>query len=225
MVERPQDYGGRVSAVRWLAPQVVEADLELLDPSTLTFWAGQWISIPVGPKSVRAYTIASPPSQDHVLTLCVDVGPDGPGSKWFKALRVGQEVNFKAPNGDFVIRKGSGRVPVFVAEEIGIVPIRSMVLDLLEGGVDNEILLLFGARTRELLVYHEEIQALATRHVRLRYVPSLEQPVWELVERAVSSTEGNEAYLCGGGVMITKVREWLLARGMDRKLIKREKFW
>jgi len=225
MVDRPRDYSSRVSAVRWLAPQVVEADLELVEPPFLLFQAGQWISIPLGHKTVRAYTIASPPSQAHVLTLCVDVGPEGPGSRWFRALRLGQEVSFKAPNGDFVLRKGSGLAPIFVAEEIGIVPIRSMLLDLFEGEVTSEIFLLFGATKRELLVYHDEIEALAALPARFRYVHSLKEPLWELIERTVPSTEGREAYLCGGGAMITRVREWLLARGMERKLIKREKFW
>ena len=224
-MEKPRDCSGRVVEVRWLAPKVVEADLELLEPPLLVFQAGQWISIPLGPKSVRAYSIASPPSQSRLLTLCVDVGPHGPGSRWFKALTVGQHVSFKAPNGDFVISKGSGRAPIFVAEEIGIVPIRSMLLDLFEGGVAGEILLLFGASKPELLVYHDEIQAMAERYPHLRYVPSLDEPLWELIERTVPSTAGKEAYLCGGGVMIAKVREWLLARGMERKLIKREKFW
>ena len=225
MVDRPQDYRSRVSAIRWLAPPVVEADLELLDPPPLVFQAGQWISIPLGGKTVRAYTIASPPSQDHVLTLCVDVGPEGPGSKWFKALRVGQEVSFKAPNGDFVLRKGSGLAPIFVAEEIGIVPFRSMLLDLFERPVPRDVLLLFGAARRELLVYDQEFGAMAARHPKFRYLSTLDEPLWELVDRTVASTEGKEAYLCGGGTMIARVREWLMAHGMERRLIKREKFW
>ena len=225
MLEKPRDCSGRIVDVRWLAPQVVEADLELVEPPFLLFQAGQWISIPLGPKSVRAYTIASPPSQAHVLTLCVDVGPEGPGSKWFKTLGVGQGVSFKAPNGDFVLRKGSGLTPVFVAEEIGIVPIRSMLLDLFEGEVTSEIFLLFGASKRELLVYHDELEALAALPARFRYVHSLKDPLWELIERIMPSTEGKEAYLCGGGTMITRVREWFLAHGMERRFIKREKFW
>ncbi len=225
MVEKPQECSGRIVDIRWLGLQVVEADLELIEPPSLTFGAGQWISIPLGPKSVRAYSIASPPSQSHLLTLCVDVRPIGPGSRWFKTLTVDQQVAFKAPNGDFVLQKGSGHAPIFVAEEIGIVPIRSMLLDLFEGRVTSEILLLFGASKPELLVYHDEIQAMAERYPHLRYVPSIDEPLWELVERTVPSTAGKDAYLCGGGVMIAKVREWLLTRGMERKLIKREKFW
>jgi phenol hydroxylase P5 protein len=225
MVDTPRDCSARVSDIRWLAPQVVEADLALIEPAFLPFQAGQWISIPLGPKSVRAYSIASPPSRGQLLTLSADVAPGGPGSRWFKRLTIGEQVTFKAPNGDFVVAKGSGRSPLFIAEEIGVVPIRSMLLDLLEGDVTGEILLLFGAAKRELLVYHEEFEALAARRPQIRYVASLETPLWELVERTVISTEGKEAYLSGGGLMITEVRARLMGRGMERKLIKREKFW
>ena len=43
-------------------------------PST----AGQWVSVPFGPKIVRAYSIASTPRSPSSITLCADVAPDGP---------------------------------------------------------------------------------------------------------------------------------------------------
>ena len=44
-----------------VASEVLEAELAMLDPPTLAFDAGQWVSVPFGPKTVRAYSIASTP--------------------------------------------------------------------------------------------------------------------------------------------------------------------
>src|SRR5437868_9070195 len=105
------------------------------DPGSLTFAAGQWLSVPFGPKIVRAYSIASTPRTPSVVTLAADVQPGGPGSAWFRGLAPGTPVSFKGPLGGFVFDRADTRRPLFVAEEIGIVPIRSMLLDLDETGV------------------------------------------------------------------------------------------
>lgn len=68
---------GRVAATRALGPDILEADLVMEDPPALAFAAGQWVSVPFGPKTVRAYSIASTPQSPRRITLCADVGPGG----------------------------------------------------------------------------------------------------------------------------------------------------
>ena len=48
----------------------------------IDFDAGQWISVPFGPKVVRAWTILSSPTRRRTITLSVDVAPGGMGSQW-----------------------------------------------------------------------------------------------------------------------------------------------
>ncbi len=131
-------------------PEILEVDLRMDDPPVLTFAAGQWISVPFGPKIVRAYSIASTPGTPSTITLSADVAPAGLGSKWFRGLAPGAEVRFKGPLGGFVFDRADPRRPLFVAEEIGIVPIRSILLDLDETGVDRPATLVYWARDREL---------------------------------------------------------------------------
>ena len=95
MAEKARECRARVTALRALTPEVLEADLAMLAPATLAFDAGQWISVPFGPKTVRAYSIASSPRAPATLTLCADVAPGGPGSRWFRGLASGTEVGFK----------------------------------------------------------------------------------------------------------------------------------
>src|SRR5918995_5570120 len=141
MAAKARDCRARVVASRRLAPAIIEVDLRMDDPPRLDFDAGQWISVPFGPKTVRAYSIASTPRDREIITLCADVAPAGPGSRWFEALAPGAEIAFKGPLGGFVFDRTDPRPPLFVAEEIGIVPIRSMLIDLDETDVDRRMVL------------------------------------------------------------------------------------
>jgi ferredoxin-NADP reductase len=236
VTEKPRQGRARVEAVRALAPEILEADLRMLEPPEFPFEAGQWISVPLGPKSVRAYTLASAPSSGtKLITLCADVTPHGIGSKWFRALKPGGAVEFKGPTGGFVFGRSDPRRPLFVAEEIGIVPIRSMLSELFQTGFGRPATLIYWARNRSWLAYDHEFRRFAQRYPAFTYIPSVREVhgAWsgekdelpELVNRTVSSVDGMVAYVSGGGEMIKKVRESLMVKGLERKAVKWEKFW
>jgi ferredoxin-NADP reductase len=222
---KPVDCVARVTAVRALAAQILEADLRMDDPPALDFAAGQWVSIPFGPKIVRAYSIASTPLSPSVITLCADVAPGGIGSEWFRRLEPGQDVRFKGPLGGFVFSRADPRRPMFVAEEIGIVPIRSMLTELYATGFGRPALLVYWARDPSWLVYHAEFTSLARRYPGFAYQPIVRGTLMDAVERGAPGVDGLVAYVAGGETTIHQVRELLTSRGLDRKAVKWEKFW
>ena len=231
MPAKPAMCRARVTAVRALIPEVLEADLAMVDPPALAFEAGQWVSVPFGPKNVRAYSIASAPRSTSTITLCADVAPGGLGSRWFRALAPGVEVEFKGPLGGFVFGRDEWRRPLFVAEEIGIVPIRSILADLDETGFTGPATLVYGARHPDWLVHDGEFRARARRQPGFAYHPvvaagpgALGEPA-ALVERLVSDVAGLVAYVAGGEATIRRVRDVLMAKGLERKAVKWEKFW
>src|SRR3989304_3224841 len=136
----------QVAAVRRLTAEILEVDLAMREPAEFTFEAGQWVSVPLGPKTVRAYTITSTPASRSQITLCADVTPGGTGSRWFRALAPGQVVEFKGPTGGFVFNRADPRRPLFVAEEIGIVPIRPILGDLYQAGFGRPATLIYWGR-------------------------------------------------------------------------------
>ena len=199
------------------------------EPADLSFEAGQWISVPFGPKTVRAYSIASTPRSSRRITLCADVAPGGIGSAWFRGLAVGQTVEFKAPFGGFVFRRDDPRRPLFVAEEIGIVPIRAMLTDLDETGFDLRATLVYWGRDPSWLPYHREFLAMTRRRPGFAYHPRVAAGdaggLAARVDALVSDTRDLVAYVSGGGAMIDGVRAVLMAKGLDRKSVRWEKFW
>ena len=235
MAPTPRECRARVVAVRELAPEVIEADLVMEEPPGLDFEAGQWVSIAFGPKKVRAYSIASPPRWRSRLTLCADVAPAGIGSEWFGSLRAGAEVRFEGPLGGFVYRRADPRRPLFVAEEIGIVPIRGILTELFETGFGRPARLVYWARRPRWLVYDGELRSLSRRYPNFSYHPVVgsAEVGWsggrgvlpDAVGPLVDEVRELVAYVAGGEQAIKRVREVLVAKGLDRKAVKWEKFW
>ena len=206
-----------------------------VEPAALEFEAGQWVSVPFGPKIVRAYSIASTPASGSLITLCADVAPGGVGSQWFRRLATGTMVQFKGPLGGFVFDRADPRRPLFVAEEIGIVPIRSILADLHETGFGRDTVLVFWARDPGWLAYHGDFISLARRSPGFAYHPVVQSrtagwagqtgSVIEAVERHAPASDGLVAYVAGGEQTIRAVRDLLVGRGLERKAVKWEKFW
>jgi ferredoxin-NADP reductase len=225
-MRKPRECRARVTAVRALAPDVLEADLAMVEPPGLDFDAGQWISVPFGPKTVRAYSIASSPREPSLVTLSADVAPGGVGSQWFRALAPGAEVSFKGPLGGFVLEPGDTRRVLLVAEEIGIVPVRAIAAELAVEGFARTAMLVYQA-PGAALVYDAELRALARTHPGFAYHPVTAEAGSAVaeVERLVTDTRELVAYVAGGEATIKAVRAALMARGMERKAVKWEKFW
>jgi NAD(P)H-flavin reductase len=223
-----------VAAVRSVTPHVLECDLAMEQPPALAFEAGQWVSVPFGPKTVRAYSIASTPRSSGRITLAADVAPGGIGSTWFRGLQRADEVRFKGPLGGFVFVRADGRRPLFVAEEIGIVPIRAILMDLYETGFGRPATLVYYARDPGWLAYDADFRSLARRFPAFTYYPVTGAPregssgavvAAETVDRLAKDITGLVAYVCGGETTIHRVRDVLVARGMERKAVRWEKFW
>lgn len=225
MTARTRECLARVEAVRALTAQILEADLTMVEPPALTFEAGQWVSVPFGPRTVRAYSIASTPLTPSRITLCADVAPGGIGSRWFQTLRPGDDVRFKGPLGGFVLSRADPRRPLFVAEEIGIVPIRSILAELYATGFGRPATLIYQARDAGWLVYDAELRSLARRYPAFAYHPEPGVPAADAVARLGLEPGGLVAYVAGGDATIRAVREALVARGLDRKAVRWEKFW
>lgn len=219
----------RVAALRWLDPVVLEVDLAMIEPAELVFEAGQWIAIPLDEKTVRPYSMASPPSERRGIRLGVDVAPAGAGSRFFRALRVGDEVRFQPPLGTLTLIPGSSAPVLMVAEAIGVVPFRSILLDQAARGFPRPMTLYLTADTPAHLLYDAELRDLAARHPAFRYRASVSADdrgsVLAAVARETGRLEGWEALLCGGAGLVKAARELCLAGGMERKKIRYEKFW
>lgn len=101
-------------------------------PTDFSFTAGQYsvlsvpnLSIPDPKGQSRCMSIASAPSDDHLLFAMRE--SESGYKKTAKALSVGENMIVSAPVGQFVLVPEESRPVVFLAGGIGITPVRSIL--------------------------------------------------------------------------------------------------
>lgn len=233
-----QLFKAQVVRVHDLTHDVRELDLRLVEPTAMTFKAGQFVSFEVGLNEkrqalIRPYSIASPPSRPDVLTLLFNLVPGGPGSTYLFSLKEGEETQFKGPAGNFRLRDDPTRDHLFVATGTGIAPIRSMLLALFEKNADCAVTLFWGLRSRRDLYYQDELAAWAKTHPRFTFTTTLSRPeedwvgergrVTRLVEERIAEVKTLAVYLCGNSGMLDDVTAIVQKRGLCP--IYREKYY
>lgn len=231
-------FTAEVSRIQDLTHDVRAIELRLLEPASITFKAGQFVSFEV-PKAgqsrplTRPYSIASPPGQRDRILLVLNLVQGGPGSSYLFGLREGERTSFKGPVGAFYLRDDGARDLLFVATGTGIAPLRSMILAQLERGDSRSVTLVWGLRSQRDLYWQEELTALAADHPSFSSVTMLSRPepgwqgergrVTAWVDARISSVSNLAVYLCGGSGMIKDVTAGLNAKGLCP--IYREKYY
>ncbi|ODT44052.1 MAG: hypothetical protein ABS70_06465 [Nitrospira sp. SCN 59-13] len=231
-------FTAEVSRIEDLTHDVRAIELRLLEPASITFKAGQFVSFEVPkegqPRPVtRPYSIASPPEQRERILLVLNLVQGGPGSSYLFRLREGDRTSFKGPAGAFYLRDDGTKELLFVATGTGIAPIRSMILAQLQRQPDRPVTLFWGLRSQRDLYWQDEWAALAATHPHLTVVTTLSQPepgwqgtsgrVTALVEGRIASVKNVAVYLCGGNGMIKDVTARINAKGLCP--IYREKYY
>ena len=212
----------------------------MVGESRFGFVAGQWLSLrqskPDGEEITRAYSICSPPADEHRFALCLNRVQDGFMSNFLCDMKTGEEVSLQGPFGDFILHPPL-RDTLFIATGTGIAPFRSMLHWLLAEKArhqEKHLWLLFGNRREEDMYYHSEFLRLAELDSNFHYLPTLSRASdgWQglrgYVQRHVPEiAQGRfdmHAYICGLDKMVKANRELLKSLGWDRKSIRYEKY-
>jgi len=233
-----ETYTAQVESIENLTHDVRRLDLRLIEPNTITFKPGQFISFEMpdphtGRLVTRAYSIASQPSRLGVITLLFNLVSGGPGSGFLFHLKEGEKAQFKGPAGHFYLREDPERELLFVASGTGIAPIRSMLLANAERPDPRPATLFWGLRTRQDLYDQEELADLTRRTQTLKAITTLSRPdpgwsgesgrVLRLIEERITSVKNLAVYLCGNSAMIADATSLLRGKGLCP--IYREKYY
>jgi ferredoxin-NADP reductase len=137
-----------VTEIESLAPNVVQLTVSF--QSAFAFTPGQWLNFRFPEGVSRAYTIASAPERPEAVQLAVRLGP-GKGGEAMLRLAPGAEVTIDGPFGSFVLPPDDARDVVFLAGDVGIAPVRSIVLHLLARKDPRKITVLYEPDRRHIL--------------------------------------------------------------------------
>jgi len=233
-----ETFTAQVESIKNLTHDVRQLDLRLIEPKTITFKPGQFISFEMphpqtGRLVTRPYSIASQPSRSDVITLLLNLVLGGPGSTYLFNLKESEKTHFKGPAGNFYLREDPGRELLFIVTGTGIAPIRSMLLANAECPDLRTATLLWGLRSQRDLYYQEELAQLTRRTPSLTAVTTLSRPdpgwsgssgrVLRLIEKRIASVKNLAVYLCGNSAMIADATSLLQKKGLCP--IYREKYY
>jgi len=231
-------FTAQVEMIKDLTHDVRRLDLRLIEPRTITFKPGQFVSFEVphpqtGHIVTRPYSIASQPSLSDVITLLLNLVQGGPGSTYLFSLKEGDKAHFKGPAGNFYLREDLERELLFIGTGTGIAPIRSMLLANAERPDSRPATLLWGLRSQRDLYDQEELDKFTRPTPALTAITTLSRPqpgwsgssgrVLRLIEERIASVKNLAVYLCGNSAMIADATSLLQKKGLCP--IYREKYY
>ncbi|HYH21541.1 MAG TPA: phenol 2-monooxygenase domain-containing protein [Azospirillum sp.] len=233
-----RDFTGTVVKLVDLTHDVKGVFIELPGDG-IDFQAGQYVNLTVpGVDGPRAFSLANPPSQRNLVELHVRLVPGGKATTYIhQTLKVGDKLTLAGPYGRFFVRTSATAPMIFLAGGTGLSSPKSMILDLLEQGRTEPMVLIHGVRSARDLYDRDLFEGLAAEHPNLTYVPVLSdlQPgeawdgeigfVHEALQRHFDGMfAGRKAYLCGPPVMIEACIRTLMQGRLFERDIYTERF-
>ena len=236
-----------------LAPSVGHYVFVRDDGAPLDFIPGQFIQVHFeyadGTATKRSYSLAT--IHDHAMgpgeavEIAVSYVPGGAATALFEGLDAGDTVDASGPFGRFcLVPADTNRRYLLIGTGTGVTPYRAMLPQLERAIAERglQVVLLFGARTPDELLYGDEFRAFADRHPdHFRFEPcfSRELPaegsphahadvrhgyVQQFLPDFAPDPAGDIAYLCGNPNMVDSCFEALKESGLEVKQIRREKY-
>jgi Na+-transporting NADH:ubiquinone oxidoreductase subunit F len=237
-----REYATVVEKIEDLTHDIKALYLRLPEGEEVKFKAGQYVQIkaPQYGKSTeevyRAYSIASSPSQHDCIQLIIRKVPEGICTTYvFDYLKEGDTLHINGPYGDFYLRE-SEREIICIAGGSGLAPIKSLLHQIEEEGIQRKTSFFFGCVGKRDLYYVDEMKAFEDKLPNFRFIPALsgaaEGDDWtgetglitEVVDRHVTDGSNVEAYLCGSPGMIDACIRVLLSKGVAEENIYYDKF-
>ncbi|MFA5554778.1 MAG: 2Fe-2S iron-sulfur cluster binding domain-containing protein [Phycisphaerae bacterium] len=237
-----REYTGKCTEIIDLTAEIKLFRFELIEPKEISFTPGQYVQLmaPVYEKSseevYRAYSISSDPAQKDTIDLIIKFVPGGICTTYcFKYLKVGDEVKFNGPYGEFCLTQNDSDM-IFVAGGSGMAPFVSILHEMRNKKIKRKTAYYFGANNVDELFLLDEMKQFEKQLDDFKFVPVISRPkqnqnwkgqtglVTEAVERNAKNASEAEGYLCGSPGLIDASVKILKKLGMPSNKIYYDKF-
>jgi ferredoxin-NADP reductase len=209
------------------------------------FRAGQYLSLKVavnGARITRPYSISSAPFEalgpNGFYEITVRRVADGFLTPYmWEQWKVGTRVESSAPAGFFYHEPlRDARKVVGLAGGSGITPFRAMAREIVHGGLDAGLLLLYGSSDEQDILFYDELKALEAQSggkVRVVHVLSCAEVslagceqgfISAEIMRKYADVEDSSFFVCGPQVMYQFVEGELAKLNLPRRRVRWEAF-
>lgn len=198
-----------------------------------SFVPGQYILVKRnidGKEIRRAYSISSILQDLPMVELTVRRYEGGLMSEWLTGLKVGAEIDFDGPGGEFNILKSKQPKVCLIAIGCGIAPLKSMI-DSWSHDQKNEkeIDLFFGNRYVSEIPYHDFWLQLVKENSKFNYFPCITRPenekcryvgrVGEVMIKNDYDFSNSEFFISGTMEMVMDMKKLIISQGGDESKI------
>lgn len=206
--------------------------IQVPELDSFDFRSGQFVTLdlPIHEKQNkrwRSYSIASWPDGTNVFELVIVLDRKGAGTNYlFENVNVGASLSFRGPQGVFTLKEPLDKEIFFICTGTGIAPFRSMIHHIQNNAIPHKgINLIFGCRTKDSLLYYNEMKELEQKVDGFRYVPVLSRQEWEgktgyvhaVYEELCTAKQSANFFLCGWKGMIDEAKKRIMDMGYDKK--------
>ncbi len=190
----------------------------------------------------RSYSICSSPLENE-LRIAVKKLTNGKFSDHaINKLAKGAELEVLPPTGKFYteLNPANRKNYLALAAGSGITPLLSIIKTALATEPNSDFTLVYGNRTRDSIIFKEELEALKNRYMNrfsIHYILSREktessinhgridpEKCKQLAEKLIDFQKADEIFICGPEEMIFSVKNWLEQQKIEKKKIHFELF-
>jgi ferredoxin-NADP reductase len=205
-------------------------------PVDFTYKAGQFIVVTITKGEIKLkkpFSISSSPTEQDFIEFTKKLT----GHEYSNALNmltIGDLVEIDGPHGNFTF-EGEYKKLCLLSGGVGITPLRSICKYSTDLKLDVNIILLYGNRTEQNIIFRDDFELMQRQNQRLKVVLTLDEPGarWtgesgiitaEMIKRNVSDYMTRVFYICGPPGMLQSITQLLESLSVAETCIKTEKF-
>ena len=231
-----RETSGVVSVALAVPPELAQA---------YAFKPGQYVTLRAvigGEEQRRSYSICAAPHEGELRVAVKKAGGGVFSSFVHDHVRTGDRLDVMQPDGRFTLPDyaGEARIIAAVAAGSGITPVISIIKHVLETEPQSQVLLIYGNRRAEDILFRAAIDELKDRHIRrfmAHHVLSGEardsavhsgrlnaEKIAALIRSSLAGARIDAAVLCGPAPLIDEAKQALAEAGVPADCIRQEFF-
>lgn len=197
-------------------------------PVNFTFEAGDWIDLehePGGLSGGKTYSLSSSPTEDD-LRITFKEGLSGL-KRLLGSIEAGQKLYISQYGNDYDFQLRDNRSSVLIAGGVGIAPFRSMLKEMYDNKIKNDVTLIYLNQTNEFL-FRQELDAwqAALPKLKVEYLETkaLNRKKREKLLLSLIKDASLHYYVSGPPAMVESTEHLLLDNGIPLRNIRIDSF-
>ncbi|PKG39520.1 NAD(P)H-flavin reductase [Psychromonas sp. Urea-02u-13] len=142
----------------------------------VSYKAGQYVSVVMGEKDKRHFSIANAPGGD-LIELHIGATPEnGYAMQVIDKMQSDGQVEVEIANGDAYLREASTRPIILMAGGTGFSYVKSILEEIVAKGLTNPVYLYWGVKEYSHFYFEDEASSWAEAHQNIHFHPVIELP-------------------------------------------------